>query len=92
VLSLPKYLAFLPVALQLRKVNAKHLHLTTYLLVQASRISTPSIFGLLVMTAFISNSHSDAIAVDTYHAILAPDRFDASSHDFSSRFGHHPVG
>jgi len=37
VLSLPKYLAFLPVALQLRQVNAKHLHLTTHLLVQASQ-------------------------------------------------------
>ena len=30
-------LAFLPVVLQLRQVNTKHLHLTTYLLVQASQ-------------------------------------------------------
>ena len=49
-------LAYLPVVHQLRQVSKKHLCLATYLLVQASRPETLSIFGLLGLTTFISDS------------------------------------
>lgn len=41
-----------------------------------------SVFGLLVLTTFIDGSHLFSIP-----STLAPDRFDASSHGLSSRFG-----
>jgi hypothetical protein len=42
---------------QLRQVSKKHLYLTTYLLVQAVRHATRSIFGLLGLTTCISDAH-----------------------------------
>ena len=50
-------LAYLPVVHQLRQVSKKHLYLTTYLLVQATRNYPLSTFGLLGLTTFISDSH-----------------------------------